>query len=807
MRFGWHRSILFRTALILVIVFVILGILTVSVSLDYNQTRAEQAVNLRLTQLLDTVESTASVACFTGDETLAAELAAGLLKNSEVLSVTIRAGQRELANRQRTPQADKTGAAYRQPPLVRDVFSPFSPDNRVGRILLTPDQAVIRKAVKVEARVATAQMAAQLVLVGLAVLAAVLLQIIRPITAISDGLHRMDAASGDRLPTPAGHRNSEIGRLVDDVNRLADRLVDTLEEERALRVQREIDDRRYHAIFQNAETGLFIIDSEGILRSWNPAFSRLTHLPQESGQLAELSLFGLAWVDPARLAEALLACISSNSAASAELNYRPYEDADHWLKVVLTPVGDHSVQGVVHDITEHKEAEQSARRLAITDNLTGVANRLGMEQRLQDLACGCDLKQTGGFALVLVDFDDFKRINEGFGLPIGDDILKETTQRLSSCIKSTDVVARFGADQFALALLNLNRGQDAERVAKRVFQALRQHFFVSGSPLRLSVSLGIAFYPQDTGTGIPGLLHHAELALGHAKASGGNAMLFFDPELAEAAERRRGLENDLRQAIRREEFVLYYQPIVDLQENRLVGAEALIRWRHPERGLVAPDDFIPLAEETGLISEIGLWALDVACQQLAEWQTQGSELSLSLNVSGRQIPEGLPPTVLVETVCRRAFAPSSLALEITEGVLLSDLSSTSNWLAAVREQGFPVYLDDFGTGYSSLSYLKRFAVDRLKVDKSFVRDIATNASDRTLVEAVVAMARSLSIEVVAEGVEDAAHMRLLRKMGCRYAQGYFFSRPVPIERFSDIALGIPDLMRSIGDEMPIAGAA
>jgi EAL domain-containing protein (putative c-di-GMP-specific phosphodiesterase class I) len=267
--------------------------------------------------------------------------------------------------------------------------------------------------------------------------------------------------------------------------------------------------------------------------------------------------------------------------------------------------------------------------------------------------------------------------------------------------------------------------------------------------------------------------------------------------MAEAAERRRAMETDMHLALRRDEFQLFFQPIVDITCNRVAGAEALIRWRHSEKGLVPPDAFIPLAEETGLIVDIGLWVLEAACRQLAAWQVEGKDYYLSLNISGRQIPDGLPPLKLGETARRYGIDPSRLVLEITEGVLLADVNLALNWLDAVRAQGFRIYLDDFGTGYSSLSYLKRFPVDSVKVDKSFVRDMGVNANDRALVEAIIAMARSLGLRVVAEGVENLAQLELLRLMNCHCIQGYYFSRPVPIEEFAEVALRINDSLASI----------
>jgi diguanylate cyclase (GGDEF)-like protein/PAS domain S-box-containing protein len=777
----FRHGILVRSILVTMAVFLVVSVATIAYTVRSTSQLAEQTINTRLSQLLDTVQSTLRIACFLRDQDLAREVAQGLLSNTEVLSVTIIAGDDILASQQRQDTAAGDGPAL-PAPLQRQIFSPFKAGEQVGEVQLTPNPQVIASQLRQDVFRAALQLGLQLALVSGVIVLTLLFFVVRPVSTMSRRLHALQPAAGERLAVPPGHASTEIGHLAEDINQLADDLVRALEEERSLRLQREMDERKYHAIFDNAESGIFIVDADGILSSWNPAFSRLLGMPRVENHPGALRLAALPWQDPGPIPPLLQRAFQDNAPVATELPIRRHDGSDLWLSLVLSPVGGDLLQGVVHDVSGLKEAEASARRQAITDPLTGLANRSGLEERLHTHVAQFTLTQAGGFALLLVDMDKFRQIVEGIGLPAGDQILRAIAERLTAPVKHNDTVARLAADIFALVLPGLTDGEAVDRVAGRLMQALRQPYFVDGSPIRLHASIGITLCPSD-GTDAPSLLRHAELAVDKAKAAGGNTAVFFDPTLAEAAEQRRHLENDLRQAIRDQHFVLFYQPVVDLRDGRLIGAEALIRWQHPVRGLVAPDSFIPIAEQTGLINEIGLWVLDSACRQLLAWQQAGHDYQVSLNVSGRQIPEGLSPTALAEAIRRHGIAPRKLALEITEGVLLDDIDKAQAWLAAVHALGVRVYMDDFGTGFSSLSYLKRFPVDVLKVDKSFVRDMQSNDSDRPLVAGIVAMARSLGLAVVAEGVESPDHVQLLREMGCQFAQGYHFSRPVPAADF------------------------
>lgn len=778
-RAAMPRGLLARTVLALLASLLLVGGYALATAIGAIEAQQKQATVAHIDQLLDAVASTAAVACHNRDASLAGEIVRGLLRNPAVRAAAIETDDANLAR--------SDGPAVPGTHLARPLRLPAEADRVVGWLRVTADPDAIARVARPEVHFIVLQIAGQLVLAALTVTTVMLVVVVRPLRTVADGVRRLDPQSGDHLPVPGGHAGTEIGHLAEDINRL----VDACGRERVQRLATELDARKYHSIFDHAETGLFICTADGTLASWNPAFARLMNIPPRDPGRDGIALRHLAWRDPAAVAELVLQCRLVNRALADDLAMRLDNGFWRWLKVVLVPVGEGQLQGVVHDVTELKEAEAAAHHRAVTDRLTGAANRLGLEEKLDRLLAD-PVVAAAGITLILVDLDNFKRINEGYGLPAGDALLKECCTRLSGCVDRRDTLARLAGDRFALALANLG-GDDPGLVAERVLKAMARPFHVDGSPLHLHASVGIARHPRD-GADLPALLRCAELALGQAKAGGGNAFVAYCNALVEAAEQRRRLETDLRAAIQEGEFQLYYQPVVDLAGNRLAGAEALIRWPHPERGLVAPATFIPLAEETDLIDAIGLWAIDAACRQLATWEAQGLDRYLSVNVSGHQIPDGLTPAMLAAAVERHGVAPARLAIEITEGVLLADSECVRDWLEAVRAQGFPIFLDDFGTGYSSLSYLRRLPISTVKVDQSFVRDMEHDDSDRALVKAVLAMAHGLGLSVIADGVETGGQLGLLRDMRCQRVQGYHFSTPVPAERFEAVANRIDSLL-------------
>jgi diguanylate cyclase (GGDEF)-like protein len=388
--------------------------------------------------------------------------------------------------------------------------------------------------------------------------------------------------------------------------------------------------------------------------------------------------------------------------------------------------------------------------------------------------------------VLFLDLDRFKHINDSMGHVVGDRLLQSVARRLFSCVRSSDTVGRQGGDEFVVLLWEVRRAEDAAMTAAKILEALREPHRIDGHELYVSGSIGIVTYPDD-GTDAETLMKKADLAMYHAKETGRDSYQFFKPAMNARAVERQSLEDSLRYAIERRELVLHYQPKVDLKSGGIIGAEALIRWRHPQRGLVPPGQFVTIAEDCGLIVPIGRWVLREACRQARAWQTAGlPPLCVAINISPVELrAPGFVAgvrTILKET----GLEPRYLELELTETVLIEDSRSVADVLEELKDIGVLLALDDFGTGYSSLSHLKRFPIDTLKIDQSFVRDLTVDEDDAGIVTAVIGMGRSLHMRVVAEGVETREQLEILQEHGCPQGQGYYFCRPVPAEEFGHL---------------------
>jgi len=439
--------------------------------------------------------------------------------------------------------------------------------------------------------------------------------------------------------------------------------------------------------------------------------------------------------------------------------------------------------GVMQDITSSKESEEKIRHLSFYDQLTGLPNRTLLLDRLAR-ALARAKRESQHVAVLCVDLDQFKVINDSLNHHIGDRLLKIVAQRLAGCVNETDTVARLGADEFVVVCSCGGLLQDAAHMAGKIQEALAQRCLVDGQEFHVTASIGIGMFPND-GEDAETLMRNADIAMHHAKGNGRNRYQFFAQQMNQSAFERLTLENDLRLALEREEFELHYQPKIDIEAGCVSGMEALVRWRHPEQGMVSPAKFIPLAEESGLIVPLGVWILRAACRQAKEWLDAGlPPLRVAVNISPRQFAQPDLPEMVERILAETGLAASLLELEVTEGAVMDRAVESIDMLNRFKEMGVTLSIDDFGTGYSSLSYLKLFPIQYLKIDQSFVRDITADPNDAAIVTAVLAMAEGLKLGVIAEGVETAEQLAFLRRQGCREVQGYYFSRPLPAADFA-----------------------
>jgi diguanylate cyclase (GGDEF)-like protein/PAS domain S-box-containing protein len=440
---------------------------------------------------------------------------------------------------------------------------------------------------------------------------------------------------------------------------------------------------------------------------------------------------------------------------------------------------------VFHDVSVARAMTLRMSYLAQHDSLTDLPNRVLMNDRLAE-AIVLSKRHQRKLALLFVDLDRFKRVNDSLGHVIGDRVLQGVARRLFTCVRSSDTVCRLGGDEFVILLWEERHAQDAGITAEKILQALREPHRIDQHEVHITASIGVVTYPED-GADAETLLKNADFAMYHAKDCGRNNYQFFESGMNARAVERQSIEGDLRHAIERGQLVLYYQPKIDLVSGRIIGVEALIRWRHPQRGLVPPDQFIEIAEDCGLIVPIGRWVVREACRQARAWQDAGLPIiRVAVNVSAVELRAPDLVSSVLDTLADTGIRARDLELELTETFLMQEASSTVAVLHELKNIGVHLALDDFGTGYSSLSYLQRFPIDTLKIDRSFVRDLVTDAGDANIVSAVIGMGTSLHMRVIAEGIETREQLEFLQQHGCPVGQGYYFSRPLPAAEFGTL---------------------
>ena len=544
-------------------------------------------------------------------------------------------------------------------------------------------------------------------------------------------------------------------------------------------------------VFETSLHAITILSSDGTVLRANRAFSEITGYAQEEVIGRNVAKFESSFIDP-EMRAIIMQTLFANGSWQGEAHMHRKNGDELTVKQSISMLRDasgavHSIVAIFQDITEQKLSERRLHQLAHYDVLTNLPNRRTFSERIQheiDLA----VRHNTMLAVVFIDIDNFKTINDSLGHATGDLVLQAVASRLRACLRVGDTVARIGGDEFVVLLEGNSKRETFDRVATKLAQSLSTAIDIGGQEMYVAVSMGISVFPHD-GADSETLLRNADTAMYRAKMAGRNCWRFFDESMAQHATRRLELETALRRAAERDELILHYQPQRSLHTNEIVGVEALLRWKRPQHGMIEPSEFVPLSEESGLIIAIGEWVLKTACAQAALWWRDNQQpLRIAINVAAKQIHHKDFVDLVRTTLEQSGLPPQLLELEITESSLIENIDETVNKLRQLKELGVTLAIDDFGTGYSSLSYLKQLPVDRLKIDRSFVKDTPDNIDDCAIVRTVIAMSHNLGLSVIAEGVETERQRDFLRAQHCDEIQGYLLTMPLPAEQMDMLFL-------------------
>lgn len=569
----------------------------------------------------------------------------------------------------------------------------------------------------------------------------------------------------DELGEPSGL----IGYLSDITSRI--------ENEKTMRLQSHI--------FEHSDESILITDAQRRILSVNPAFTEITGYTEREVIGRTQSLLR-SDRHPAKFYEDIWARVEQDGSWHGEVWSRRKngEEFPGWASISLVKNRDGQISNyfsIFTDITERKKAEERIHYLAYYDGLTGLPNRAMLYKLIDQALVEARRNRLHG-AILFIDLNRFKPINDTLGHAIGDQLLQQVAERLRAAVRNEDVVARLGGDEFIVALFDITRREHAAVVAQKVLAALDPPFHVEAYEFKIGAAIGISVYPRD-GFDTESLLRMADIAMYRAKKNGADGYAFYSHEMNQRALDHMKIETGLRHALDNHELLLHYQPKVDIESGGIVGAEALVRWLHPERGMVSPAEFVPIAEESGLIVRLSAWVLDAALRQARLWRDAGlPPTKIAVNLSARDFSPSLAERVQAK-LASHDVPPEWLELEITEGMLTHSSDEVIAMMDSLTALGVTLALDDFGTGYSSLAYLKRFPIDTLKIDQSFVRGIPHDGNDGAIAGAIVSMAQRLGHRTIAEGVETLAQFAFLRSLGCQEIQGYLFSPPVPPDKF------------------------
>jgi diguanylate cyclase (GGDEF)-like protein len=601
-----------------------------------------------------------------------------------------------------------------------------------------------------------------------------------PLIRISEAMRRLTVGDQSVVVEAGGARKDEIGVLIDAVRGYRESLVRSGKLAEAVETERE----RLHAAVSNMPIGLCMFDAERRLTICNRQYAEIYKLPHELTRpgtpLRDILRHRLASEFSGPSLERYVNDLMEGDALKHSNRHIVELANGRTLSIITCPLPDGGVIGTHEDISEMRRAEAQIRHMARHDALTDLPNRLSFKERIEEALLRVPRGEI--FAVLCLDLDRFKSVNDTLGHPIGDELLKQVADRLRTTLRPGDMAARFGGDEFAIVQTGGAQPNDATSLARRIIEMLSAPYSINEQEIVVGVSIGIAIAPAD-GDSAEQLLKNADMALYRAKSDGRGVYRFFEPEMDARMQARRIMEIDLRRALLQREFELFYQPVINAETSAITSFEALVRWHHPRRGLIAPSEFIPLAEEIGAIVPLGEWVLRQACADAAQWP---GSIKVAVNLSPAQFKSKKLLESVVSALAASQLPPSRLELEITESVLMIEQETTLAILHQLRALGVSIAMDDFGTGYSSLSYLRSFPFDKIKIDGSFVRNIAEEASSLAIVRAVTGLSTSLGMTATAEGVETKQQFDRVLSEGCKEIQGFFISEPQPARKLADL---------------------
>jgi len=798
-RLRWRDRLSVKQARIAVGLTLLIGLLFSGIQIVWDLREEQNLIDRTVNQVLATLRESATQAAYGLDETLAARVISGLFEYEPVYAAELRDNFKNVLAR-KTEQPINSNRTF----LTQIMFGenqeyeiPLNtdgPNGLVGHLSVKIDTDMIAEGfINRASRILLSGIVRNLLL-GLVLVAFFYITLTKPLLGIAAQLRQIDPEKPDSaaINIPPHHARNELGMILQTTRGLVERVSSTLD--RLLESQQKVRDResRLSAIVQNVADGILTITPTGRIVECNAATKEILGLMRdETPKGRTLHEFLLPRAVP--LLEHSLEELAAHAPGAEAVEKRftlPIVRADQKeidVSIALRLIPDSAtplMTAVLNDITVRKRYEEQLVYMANHDTLTNLPNRSMLERSLSEALNthkNNASEHSGATAILFIDLDRFKVINDSLGHDVGDLMLKAVALRLQRVIGRQEIVGRLGGDEFLIIIPDLKETQDAVILSQAVLDALAPAFDIKGRVLFVTPSIGIALYPSD-GEDFPALMRNADTAMYSAKSSGGGTYHFFTKTMNESAMARLVIENDLREALVKDEFELHYQPKVDLRTNQVCGLEALIRWKQPGRGYISPMQFIPVAEETGLISRIGEWVFREVCRQISEWEAQSlPPMPIAVNLSPRQLIEGHITETISRILAETATPAARIVLEVTETAMMQEIKKAATILDELRHLGLKIAVDDFGTGYSSLAYLKRLPINSIKIDRSFVRDVTIDTDDAAITRTIIAMGHNLGLKVVAEGVETQEQMNFLRECNCDEVQGFLIATPLPPE--------------------------